>query len=306
MTKSKSTALLQSRREPTLESKPIVDKRVLFGNNQQQSTSAPFTELWQDTYVLCKAKAYQITVNCKLPERYQTIIDRELGSGLRVRAALQAEYMALQTTTHFYLYLKKSQRHITHPTAQLYQTDSANPLFDIFLQEDNSMIQQEEQQQIVKILTVDNRGSVILFVHHGDRFTQTFYSIPLYQPYEYTTAVKWIHADQVLIGSSTGQVYMLNTTSNDAQHRVMTLCKQSISGPLGFVKSLYTTPPPHASECTLQKAEESGPIVNISTVDGMVYVCSHYQVSVWAINRNNTEAQVTVRVALKVDNRTHH
>lgn len=128
-------------------------------------------------------------------------------------------------------------------------------------------------------------------MHHGNRFTQTVNTIPLYQPYEYITAVKWIYADQVLIGSSTGQAYLLNPTSDDAQHRVVTLCKQGMSGPLGFVKLLYATPIPHASECVLPKTEESGPIVNISTVDGMVYVCSQHQVCIWTIV-SQTEAQV--------------
>ncbi|KAK4520695.1 uncharacterized protein ATC70_006573 [Mucor velutinosus] len=297
MTKSKSTVLLQSRREPTLESKSIADKRVLFGNNQQQSMSAPFTEPWLDPNILCKSNAYQITVNCKLPERYQTIIHRELGKFLRVKASLQAEYMALLTTTHFYLYLKKSHRHIAHPMAHLYKEDSINPLFDIFLQTDNTI--QREDEQVVKILTVDSRGKAILFVHYDGRFTQAFYDIPLYQPYEYITAVKWIHADQALIGSSTGQAYLLNSTATNTQHRVMTLCKQSMPGPWGFMKSLYTASLPHASECTLPKIEESGSIVNISTVDNMVYMCSHHQVCVWIIN--NTEAQLVARIPLQND-----
>ncbi|GAN03716.1 hypothetical protein MAM1_0046d03171 [Mucor ambiguus] len=298
MTKSKSTVLLRSRREPTLESKSIADKRVLFGDKQQQSMSAAFTESWLDPNILCKSNAYQITVSCKLPERYQTILDREVGSYRRVRATLQAEYMALLTTTHFYLYLKKSHRHIAHPMAQLYKMDSVDPLFDILFQQDNSI--QQEDQQIVRILTVDNGGSAILFTHQGDRFTQTFCSIPLYQPDEYVTAVKWIRADQVLIGSSTGQIYLLNPMSNDTQHRVMTLYKQSMSGPFGFVKALYTTPIPHASECTLPKTEEIGNIVNISSVDGMVYVCSYHQVCVWTIN-DKTEAQLIARISLQND-----
>lgn len=75
MTKSKTTLLLQSRREPTLESKSIADKRVLFGGNQH-SMSGSFTEPWFDPYILCKSNAYQITVNCKLPDEYQKIINR--------------------------------------------------------------------------------------------------------------------------------------------------------------------------------------------------------------------------------------
>lgn len=157
-------------------------------------------------------------------------------------------------------------------------------MFDISLQDDNN-------QQIAKILTVDNRGKAMLFVHCGDRFTQTFYSIPLYRPYECITAVKWIHADQVLIGSSTGQAYLLNPMSTDEQRRLLTLCKQSMSGPLGLIKALCTTPIPHASDCALPAAEEGERIVHISTVDGSVYVCSHQQVCVWAISQTS-EARV--------------
>lgn len=131
----------------------------------------------------------------------------------------------------------------------------------------------------------------MLFVHCGDRFTQTFYSIPLYRPYECITAVKWIHADQVLIGSSTGQAYLLNPMSTDEQRRLLTLCKQSMSGPLGLIKALCTTPIPHASDCALPAAEEGERIVHISTVDGSVYVCSHQQVCVWAISQTS-EARV--------------
>lgn len=183
---------------------------------------------------------------------------------------------------------QKSHRHIAHPIAQLYKTNGVDPLFDVFLQDDDN---QHDPQQIVKILTVDERGRAILLVHRGDRFTQTCNNIPLYHPYEHITAVKWINADQALIGSSANQIYLLNSTSTDTTPCVLTLYKQTISGPLGFVKSLYTTPIPHASECILPKSEESGPIVNMCTVDETIYVCSHHQVSLWTINCQS-EAQV--------------
>ncbi|KAL9559435.1 hypothetical protein PS6_000757 [Mucor atramentarius] len=221
----------------------------------------------------------------------------ELVSYLRVKATLQADYMVLLTTTHFYLYLRKSHRHIAHPIAQLYKTNGVDPFFDVFLQDDDN---QHDPQQIVKILTVDERGRAILLVHHGDRFTQTCNNIPLYHPYEHITAVKWINADQALIGSSASQIYLLNSTSTDTTPYVLTLYKQTISGPLGFVKSLYTTPIPHASECILPKSEESGPIVNMCTVDETIYVCSHHQVSLWAINCQS-EAQLITRIHLRND-----
>jgi hypothetical protein len=75
MTKSKSTVLLESRREPTLESKAIVDKRILFNDNQKTiSVSYPVT--WFDPFILSKSNAYQITISCKLPHQYQEIINQ--------------------------------------------------------------------------------------------------------------------------------------------------------------------------------------------------------------------------------------
>ncbi|KAG2201725.1 hypothetical protein INT46_003117 [Mucor plumbeus] len=289
MTKSKSTVLLESRREPTLESKAIVDKRILFNDNQKTiSVSYPVT--WFDPFILSKSNAYQITISCKLPHQYQEIINQESTRNLRVMISLQAGYIALLTTTHFYLYSKADNLYTTQPIVNLYNVENTKLLFDIFVQNNNNT----NNKQTIKILTIDSQGKAFLILHGNDKYAQ--YNILLHHPFEYITTVKWINADQALVGSSTGHLYLLNISSTE--NSILAIYKQRISGPLDYMKSFYTISIDHASDNTIPKFEETGPIVNISSMNGICYVCSEQDVSLWAI-KSETKAVLIARIHLQ-------
>lgn len=174
----------------------------------------------------------------------------------------------------------------TQPIAHLYNVENAKLLFDIFVQNDNNT----NDKQTIKTLIIDGLGKAYLILHGSNKYTQ--YTISLHHPFEYITTVKWINADQALIGSSTSQLYLLNISS--IENRVLTIYKQRISGPLDYMKSFYATPIAHASDHTIPKFEDTGFIVNISAMNGICYVCSKQDVSLWAI-KSETKAEVCIR-----------
>ncbi|KAI8638505.1 hypothetical protein BD408DRAFT_405610 [Parasitella parasitica] len=271
MTKSKSAALLETRREPTLESKAIVDNRVLF-HDKQKSTTISYTVDWFDPFVLSKSKAFQITVNCRLPEIYQETIDQQPANRLRVAVNLQQEYMVLLTATHLYLHSKKSSLFATYPTSQKPYRETTVPLLNVFEHTDNNDRQMAEA------------GYTSL--------------VSLYRHHERTTAVKWINADLVLIGSSTGQLYLLNVSSTANQ--ATPLYKERISTVLDFVLASYRQLLPNTPDYTLPTVDETGPIVNISVVENMCYICCQHSVCLWKID-TETQAELVSYIHLQND-----
>ncbi|CEP17532.1 hypothetical protein [Parasitella parasitica] len=291
MTKSKATTLLESRREPTLESKAIVDNRVLFHEKQKRS-SVSYTVDWFDPFVLSKSNAFQITSSCRLPENCQEIIDKQPANPPRVVVNLKQEYIVLLTTAHIYLYSKKTNLLSTHAIPKSPHRENTIPLFNVFVHTDNN------DKQVFKIITVDERGRAHLFVDGKDQQTEASFKVPLYRHYERTTAVKWINADQILIGSSTGQLYLLDVSST--AYQTTRLYKERISTVLDFVLASYHQILPQALDYTLPTIEETGPIVNISIDQDICYICSEHSVSLWKVE-TETRAELVAQICLQND-----
>lgn len=102
------------------------------------------------------------------------------------------------------------------------------------------------------------------------------YTISLLSNKEHITAVEPVDASQVVIGTSTGEIYSLSIAA-DAVIAVSTFYKPT--GVVSYITGIFQTPLPHISQVELRAHTE--PVLKFKVLKDMVYVVSKKHLLVW-------------------------
>lgn len=116
--------------------------------------------------------------------------------------------------------------------------------------------------------------------------TRIHYQILLISQHEHITAVKLINKDQIIIGSSTGEIYYLQIQENELT--ASTFYKHS--GIVHYIAGIFSRKS-LPSKTEIEKPSTAGPILNINVIGNDLYLVNSKCIALWNI-RPDDEVEV--------------
>lgn len=112
--------------------------------------------------------------------------------------------------------------------------------------------------------------------------TRRQYKIPLISKHEHITAVKPINENQIILGSSTGEIYYLIIKGDEITASTF----YNHSGISNYIAEIFTRKSlPRKTE--IEKPSIAGPILNINVIGNDIYFVSSKFIALWNITPEN-------------------
>ncbi|KAI9263643.1 hypothetical protein EDC94DRAFT_607372 [Helicostylum pulchrum] len=253
MTQSKLDSYLSNKDVTALES-------LGQGTTESSGSIVSYPWPWANPKILSKTDAYEVTRHLILPVEFQNLAFHY--KEYRVQADHERKYLALISSNNIDLYFYTSDPiliKLTVPT----------PIRFFHLLNQTTAI------------AVTTGGEVYYWKDINE--DAIHYTISLLSNKEHITAVEPVDANQVVIGTSTGEIYSLSITTKDTIIDVSTFYKPT--GVVSYITGIFQTPLPHISQVELRAHTE--PVLKFKVLKDMVYVVSKKHLLVWKIHSFN-------------------
>ncbi|KAI7903184.1 uncharacterized protein BX663DRAFT_507770 [Cokeromyces recurvatus] len=284
-----------------LQDKYISKQHVLFEEELEKMVSKDdYLVSWSNPSVLSKTYAYEITQHSILHSEIQDWINTNSNENIRAYFNLNAHVIVLYNHLDIYiqsfdLKSKKSST-ITLPLIDLSTQQTASSLFDIFI----------DKLNVTSIMiAVNNLGKIH---YYQDCFKNVCikFEVPLKYYNEYITSVKLVDADQAVIGSSTGEIYVVTfqkVNSKKNQIQMNTLYKRTFTTTelLHFPNFVKLRSMNCLSNENKPPIIETGPIISICALNDLYYICSNKDISIWKYNKQYNQMELVFRKKIELD-----
>jgi hypothetical protein len=121
------------------------------------------------------------------------------------------------------------------------------------------------------------------------------YQMPLLSSKENITSVEFMHDYNIIIGSSTGEIYLLKL-ENHALNTYMFYTYKSSSS---YFMGMFSQTQQSSGLTTVEKQSSTGAIVSMRSIGETLYILTSYCIQVWRIGTTN---EVEVRVLFDEQN----
>ncbi|KAI9476103.1 MAG: hypothetical protein EXX96DRAFT_651789 [Benjaminiella poitrasii] len=282
-------------------------QHILFEEDPEKYTSAESYPIsWTNPSILSKTEVYEITRNSILHPECQDWIDKSSHQNTRAYFDQQSRTIVTynELAIHIQSYKSKSKVTVTLPLINL-SVQQTVPLVNVFIDKSN----------MINIIAANSMGEIH---YYRDCFKDSCRTlkIPLKYHNEYITSVKLVHADQAVIGSSTGEIYFVNFSlqGNEDLIQLGTFYKSSFNATdlLSFSNFLKLRSLHCLSNENKPTYAETSPITNICATDNLYYICSHKDISIWQLKepgevelilRKEIELEIIANVAKHIPSR---